>query len=993
MHLVYVTATDGLNVYRGIRLQADTVSLVGITGITFYVSALDVQVNTASTGPAFDWSSISGLNFGLSTGTSLDVKATVGVDLGSGAVVAAGTLHLSVVDVTTGLFSGSQVLTFTVTGGSVFAGSGGSLTGANHDTVTPGSVGFSGTGVNITYARLDTLTSSYTGLELTAASLSLVGVNGLQIYVSNLDVKVNTASVGPALDWSTVDGLSFTLSGATSLDIAATLGIDIGNGFVVASGTAHLTTQIVSGGVLSGPQTAVTLTVTGGELWAGVGGSLDATDHSTVHDGTTGISAHGVTITYANITDGLTTYTGLELSVATATLVGIPGVQLYVTNLDVKVNQASGGTSPTPLDWTTLPALGLSLSGATDLSVGGTLGIDIASGFVVASGTFTLTRSVVSGGPVTSQTALKLTISDASLWAGVGGSLDATDHHTVHDGTAGISAHGVNITLASVSTLAATYTGLELTVATASLVGIPGVSLYVTSLDVQVNKSTALTPLDWSTLTIDGGGSFGFGLSVVTDLSVSGTIGVDISGFIAASGSFALERDVVSGSGLTSATALKLTVSNAHLWVGVGGSLDATDHSTVHPGTIGIDVSGVDLKLAAISSGLTSYTGLELKVASASLNGVPGVTVSVSNLDVKVNKATGGTSPTPLDWSALTIDGSGSFGFGLTGSSSLSVSGSLTVDLGGVVTGSSGFSLAEQAVDVPSLSLTGASLLTLTLTSPTLSVGAGGFGFSLGGAGSSLALAVLEPAAPADTRSLVRDRRAQPLRLGDPRHARERVARERRDLGQPGVRPRRDADQLDDRAGLGHHAHRRDDALRLRHARQPLDPQLRHRRRDVQRDEADRHRDAARHLDALGRDAADGDALEPHVVDRDVGARAADRRRADHARDALVVRRDAQLARVRRRGRQRHAVAAGHHRVARERLGAGEHRVHRRDAAELDDRRRVVAAHAQRCAPRGERRPDEPQPVRPAHGLRALRAVEDDRAGRRRRHGGLLGRD
>src|SRR5439155_973634 len=106
--------------YRGIRLQADTVSLVGISGITLYVSALDVQVNTASTGLALDWSSVAGLGFGLSSDTALDVKATVGVDLGSGTVLAAGTLHLSKVDISSGLFAGEHVFELTVTGASVF---------------------------------------------------------------------------------------------------------------------------------------------------------------------------------------------------------------------------------------------------------------------------------------------------------------------------------------------------------------------------------------------------------------------------------------------------------------------------------------------------------------------------------------------------------------------------------------------------------------------------------------------------------------------------------------------------------------------------------------------------------------------------------------------------------------------------------------------------------------------------------------------------------
>src|SRR5439155_874181 len=313
-----------------------------------------------------------------------------------------------------------------------------------------------------------------------------------------------------------------------------------------------------------------------------------------------------------------------------------------------------------------------------------------------------LLKTKVSGSGLTSQDALKLTITGASLWAGVGGGLNAA-HNAVTPGSVGITASGVNLTLGAITTTvpAASYTGVLLSVANASLVGVDGVDLFVSALDVQVNKSSLAGVLDWSVLTIDGtsGQNFGLALSGATDLKVAATLGVNIGGFVAAAGRFDLTRSFVSGSGLSHATALKLVISSASLWVGVGGGLNAA-HDAVTAGTVGITASGVTLTLGAIKSGLTSYTGLLLGVDNASLVGIDGVDLFVSAVKVKVNKATGGVSPSPLNWSALTIDGSGAnFSLDLGAGTPLSVSGTLGLRIGdGFVAAAGTFTLENSIV-------------------------------------------------------------------------------------------------------------------------------------------------------------------------------------------------------------------------------------------------------------------------------------------------------
>src|SRR5439155_11477576 len=131
------------------------------------------------------------------------------------------------------------------------------------------------------------------------------------------------------------------------------------------------------------------------------------------------------------------------------------------------------------------------------------------------------------------------------LWVGVGGSLDA-DHHTVHNGTIGFGISGVGLTLGSIKTATNSYTGLELTFASATISGVPGVDLAVTGGFVRVNKvQTGTTKLDWAGFT-PGGPLFGLNLSAATDISVGGTLSIKIGGFVSASGSFAITKETLS---------------------------------------------------------------------------------------------------------------------------------------------------------------------------------------------------------------------------------------------------------------------------------------------------------------------------------------------------------------------------------------------------------------------------------------------------------------
>ena len=144
------------------------------------MSNLVVELNSATAGANVDWSA-EDVDVDLpATAGSLYVAADVGINLGSGIVVAAGSVEFSRTTSVSSLLAGAEILELSITGASLFVGVGGSLN-ATHDevVVAADAIGFQASGVDIHYVAARTLTASYTGLELGVASLSLVGITGL----------------------------------------------------------------------------------------------------------------------------------------------------------------------------------------------------------------------------------------------------------------------------------------------------------------------------------------------------------------------------------------------------------------------------------------------------------------------------------------------------------------------------------------------------------------------------------------------------------------------------------------------------------------------------------------------------------------------------------------------------------------------------------------------------------------------------------------------
>ena len=111
------------------------------------------------------------------------------------------------------------------------------------------------------------------------------------------------------------------------------------------------------------------------------------------------------------------------------------------------------------------------------------------------------------------------------------------------------------------TTAGVSYTGLALTVGSASLIGIPGITATVTAGKVNVNTTSGASRLDWKTAGAGSTPLFGIDIASTTEVEVAGTLGLSISGFVVGAGGFSLVKQTVSGGAVDGASALVVTLT------------------------------------------------------------------------------------------------------------------------------------------------------------------------------------------------------------------------------------------------------------------------------------------------------------------------------------------------------------------------------------------------------------------------------------------------
>src|SRR5918992_1137577 len=225
------------------------------------------------------------------------------------------------------------------------------------------------------------------------------------------------------------------------------------------------------------------------------------------------------------------------------------------------------------------------------------------------------------------------------------------------------------------------YQALDASLADASISGIPGIILSVDAIGVRLNQATDTAPaapaaLNWTTaVDVDRDGTFGDAV-VITDAS-GGERGVEFTGdflritasnasltideLIEVSGDLAFDRQTVdvsttaaAGAELVGATLTRIAVTNVDVSLTLG--------------PITVSATGGNLYLAQVTPAgaapTLSYQALDASLADASITGIPGITLSVDAIGVRLNQASDTpTAPAALNWTnSVDVDRNGSFG-------------------------------------------------------------------------------------------------------------------------------------------------------------------------------------------------------------------------------------------------------------------------------------------------------------------------------------------
>ena len=666
------------------------------------------------------------------------------------------------------------------------------------------SVGFAMSGLDFGLALLTPTNAGdsarYYALETSLTSFEGVFQDSAVAMSGELSVRFNLASEGNVIDFSQQVGGNlpvptgaapveidfsadlFAVEGGISIDLA---GYVVGTAdFSFGQATTDVDTSNGALGILSDASLQV-ISLSSLNLFAGTGASLDVSGALDV----TGAVGFAITAGVANLAivrpgspaaNDQTSYLGLELSLGGASLVGIPGVTMTASG-SVLVNRATaanGSEAADRIDWANATdnaglvtgVFSAELTESVELSATGDLAMDLG-GFVVAIGSLSLTKGQVSGTDGTTVLAgagaLSFSLTNVNLFVGVGAVLDdgvladdVSDDLIVTTDAVGFSVAGASLSLAIVEQGGVTYTGTEFTLDGIALVGISDLTLKASGLEVQVNQvDGAAQKLDWAAMGpgLTSGSLPAFTMDDTVDLQASGSVSVDVAGFVVAVGTLDLFKGRVSGSDgttdLVDADALSLSLSNLSLFVGVGASIndqgtpDAVGNDTIdEAGAVGFSVAVANLDLVVVTAGAVRYTALELDVLSTGLVGVPNVTFEATDLNAQVNLVDGGAQK--LDWDGLVLTSGSLPALTVDVGIDFAVSGSVSLDVFGVVTGTADFSIAQGTADVDTgngnLGVAGtledASVFAVTLSNLNLFIGDSGIGFSVTGGAANLAI-------------------------------------------------------------------------------------------------------------------------------------------------------------------------------------------------------------------------------------------------------------
>src|SRR5256886_1461742 len=533
--------------------------------------------------------------------------------------------------------------------------------------------------------------ASWFGLHGTGLSGSL-NVPGVTATVAGLEVKVNqfSGTATAAIDW-TQTALSSTNVGLMAAILAAEGDLTSLNVFDLLSGSMHFSLS-------KAPVTLSSPSVTGQPLLSFSFSQLNLAIGTTNF----GLSITSGSIHAAALSDGAgASWFGLHGTGLSGSL-NIPGVTATVAGLEVKVNKFSG-TATAAIDWTqaALSSTNVGLMAEILAAEGDQTSLN---GFGLLSGSmhFSLRKTPVTltSPPVNNQPLLAFSFSQLNLAIGTT--------------TFGLAITSGTIKAAALSDGAgASWFGLHGTGLSGSL-NVPGVTATVAGLEVKVNQfsGSATAAIDWTQTALS---STNVGLMAAILAAEGDLTSLNVFDLLSGSMHFSLSKAPVTltAPSVTGQPLLAFSFSQLNLAIGTT--------------TFGLAITGGSIKAAALSDGAgASWFGLHGTGLSGSLN-IPGVTATVSGLEVKVNQFSG-SATAAIDWTQTAL---ASTNIGLS-SAILAAEGDLvTVNVFDLLSGSMHFSLSNAPVALTTPAVNNQPLLSFSFSQLNLAIGTSTFGLSI----------------------------------------------------------------------------------------------------------------------------------------------------------------------------------------------------------------------------------------------------------------------
>ncbi|PIY56564.1 MAG: hypothetical protein COZ00_03575, partial [Zetaproteobacteria bacterium CG_4_10_14_0_8_um_filter_49_80] len=734
---------DSARKWVSLQATAAGAAFAGISGLTLSATSISVEINRAdAAGLVVDYAAMP-----LVVNTGPGSTITLNMDGVNGPLIrASGNLNINLFNFfalsggfafekTTQLVTlsdGTTAMTdmLRMGGANVTA-----FAGLNGGTVDQFGVSLSG--VNFALVLMADQANSarkWASLQATAATASFVGVTGITLSANTLSVEINQVDAvsGLLVDYAAMpltvttgpgSSMVLNMAGADGALIRASGNLDINlfNFFSLSGGFSfEKSTQAIT--LSDGSAVTTDMLSMGGSgitAFAGLnGGSADAL----------GLSLGSVDFALVMLADQVNNarkWVSLQASAGSAAFMGLPGVSLSGDTLSVSINQPDAVNGllvdylATPLVIATGPAstITMNMAGADGalIRASGNLSINLYN-FFSLSGGFAFEKSIqtvtLSDASTVTTDMLTIGASGVVAFAGMnGGSADAL----------GLSLVGVDFALVMMTdqvNSARKWSSLQAVAASASFVGMSGITLAGKTMSVSINRADAVGTLlvDYAAMPLVV--ATGPGSSITMNMAgadgellrTSGTLDINLYNFFSLSGGFALEKvtQVVTLSDGSSATTDMMTLggSNVTAFAGMnGGTADA----------FGLNLTGVNFGLALMTDQANTarkWMSLQATATSASFTGITGLTVAADTISVVINNpdATG----LVVDYLAMTNAGTpfsvltgplSTMAFNMDGQRGqlLQASANLNVDMFGFFSVSGGFAL-EKSTQLVTLS-------------------------------------------------------------------------------------------------------------------------------------------------------------------------------------------------------------------------------------------------------------------------------------------------